>query len=113
MNPGDEVQATLQDTPAGFLTTVTDISTGQTGFMVASEANGFMNTNPRTCGGTPFAFHPEYDTASKQNQVPWAALEGGVLMPQEIGHFEPSSRVSTPIALSFDPTPPWTSRPGL
>src|SRR5260370_34351490 len=80
MNPGDKVQATLQDTPAGFLTTVTDLTTGQTGFMVASEANGFMNTNSRTCGGTPFAFHPEYDTAAQQNQVPWAALEGRRLM---------------------------------
>jgi hypothetical protein len=113
MNPGDKVQATLQDTPAGFLTTVTDLTTGQTGFMVASEANGFMNTNSRTCGGTPFAFHPEYDTASKQNQVPWAALEGGVLMQQEIGHFESCSSVSTPIGFSFDQQAAWTCNGGL
>lgn len=38
MNPGDQVRATLQDTPAGFMTTVTDLTTRQTGFMVASEA---------------------------------------------------------------------------
>jgi hypothetical protein len=28
------------------------------------------------------------DTARRQNQVPWAALEGGVLMQEEIGHGE-------------------------
>ena len=50
-----------------------------------------MNTNYKTCAGTPFNFHPEYNTARQQNQVPWAALEGGVLMEQEIGHFEPCS----------------------
>jgi hypothetical protein len=113
MNPGDKVQATLQDTPAGFLTTVTDLTIGQTGFMVASEANGFMNTNSRTCGGSPFAFHPEYDTAAQQNQVPWAALEGGVLMQQEIGHFESCSSVSTPLGFSFDQLAAWTCMGGI
>jgi hypothetical protein len=47
-----------------------------------------MDTNVKTCDGTPFTFHAEYSTASKQNQVPWAALEGGVIMEQEVGHFE-------------------------
>ncbi len=56
--------------------------------MTASAGNGFMNTNYKTCAGTPFTFHAEYDTAAQQNQVPWAALEGGVLMQQEIGHSE-------------------------
>src|SRR5947207_13019339 len=40
------------------------------------------------CSGNPFTWHAEYSTAKKQNQVPWAALEGGVLMQQEIGHGE-------------------------
>jgi hypothetical protein len=47
-----------------------------------------MNTSISTCAGTPFTFHAEYNTASIQNRVPWAALEGGVLMEQEIGHSE-------------------------
>jgi hypothetical protein len=47
-----------------------------------------MNTNIADCSGTPFTFHAEYNTAQQQNQVPWAALEGGVLMEQEIGHGE-------------------------
>lgn len=62
--------------------------------MVASAANGFMNTNIADCTGTPFSFHPEYSSAQQQNQVPWAALEGGVLMQQEVGHFEPCSSVA-------------------
>jgi hypothetical protein len=33
-------------------------------------------------------WHAEYNIAKKQNQVPWADLEGGVLMEQEIGHGE-------------------------
>ena len=61
---------------------------------MASGKNGFMNTNYKTCAGTPFNFHPEYNTAKQQNQVPWAALEGGVLMEQEIGHFETCSSVT-------------------
>jgi hypothetical protein len=59
--------------------------------------------NPATCDGTPFNFHPEYNTARQQNQVPWAALEGGVLMEQEMGHFEPCSSITNtyPYTASF------------
>jgi hypothetical protein len=64
------------------------LTTGQTGWVTASASNGFMNTNINTCDGTPFTFHAEYSSAKQVNQVPWAALEGGVLMEQEIGHSE-------------------------
>jgi hypothetical protein len=80
--------------------------------MVASAANGFMNTDLNTCNGTPFAFHPEYSTAQPQNQVPWAALEGGVLMEDELGHFEPCAGVSNALVDStgapFVPADPYT-----
>jgi len=56
--------------------------------MTASAKNGFMNTNYLTCAGTRHTFHAEYATAARKNMVPWAALEGGVLMQQEIGHSE-------------------------
>jgi hypothetical protein len=71
--------------------------------MTASAANGFMNTNIKTCDGTPFTFHAEYNTAKIQNQVPWAALEGGVLMEQEIGHSEVCSSVTNedPFSMSY------------
>jgi hypothetical protein len=98
MNQGDTVATTLRDTPQGLLASVTDFTTHQTGYIVASGKNGFMNTNYKTCAGTPFNFHPEYNTAKQQNQVPWAALEGGVLMEQEIGHFETCSSVKNAYA---------------
>jgi hypothetical protein len=92
LNPGDVLRVHISDPltgpHAGFTATVADLTTGKTGFMTASAANGFMNTDFKTCAGSPFTFHAEYKTASQQNQVPWAALEGGVLMQQEIGHNE-------------------------
>ncbi|HEV2371151.1 MAG TPA: hypothetical protein VGS19_03185 [Streptosporangiaceae bacterium] len=94
MNPGDTLVVNIRDTSQGLMTAVTDLNTEQTGFMVASAANGFMDTNIADCTGTPFSFHPEYSTAQQQNQVPWAALEGGVLMQQELGHFEPCDSVT-------------------
>ena len=41
MNPGDRLIVSIQDTPAGLRTTVRDATTGQTGWMTASVANGF------------------------------------------------------------------------
>jgi hypothetical protein len=93
LNPGDVLEASLSDPPSGLTATVRDITTGQTGYMTASARNGFMNTSITNCAGHPFTFHAEYDTARKQNMVPWAALQGGVLMEQEIGHFESCNRV--------------------
>jgi len=103
MNPGDTLEVSISDPPSGFTTVVKDLTTRQTGFMVASAANGFMNTNIADCTGTPFTYHAEYSTAQQQNQVPWAALEGGVLMQQEIGHSEVCSslRNSDPFSQSF------------
>jgi hypothetical protein len=88
INQGDVLRVSITDPAAGFTTSITDLTTGQTGYMVASASNGFMNTNIADCSGTPFTFHAEYSTASVQNRVPWAALEGGVLMEEEIGHSE-------------------------
>jgi hypothetical protein len=88
INSGDVLVVSITDPGAGFTTTIHDLTTGQTGTMTASAANGFMNTNPVSCAGSPFTFHAEYATAAQQNQVPWAALQGGVLMEQETGHSE-------------------------
>jgi len=107
MNPGDRLTVSVSNVPdagspdrGGLKVSVTDLTTGQTGFMVASAANGFQNTSITDCSGTPFSFHAEYSTAEQQNQVPWAALEGGVLMEQEIGHGETCSSVSNKIGFS-------------
>ncbi len=88
INPGDVLVVSITDPRQGFTVTIRDLTTGQTGYMTASAANGFMSTSISSCAGTPFTFHAEYNTASINNRVPWAALEGGVLMEEEIGHSE-------------------------
>jgi hypothetical protein len=112
MNQGDELEVQISDPRtgpnAGFTAKVTDLSTGKVGFMVASAKNGFMATNLATCGGTKHTFHAEYNTAAQQNQTPWAALEGGVLMEQEIGHFEVCKSVSNQLGFT---APPGSSKP--
>ena len=107
MNPGDVLKVSISDVPdsgspdvGGLKASVTDVTTSTTGFVVASAANGFQHTSISNCAGTPFSFHAEYSSAQKQNQVPWAALEGGVLMEQEIGHGEACSSVSNTFGFS-------------
>ena len=104
INPGDTLAVSISDPPQGFTTTIRDLTTHQTGTMTASAANGFMNTNIADCTGTPFTFHAEYSTAKQQNQVPWAALEGGVLMQQEIGHSEVCNSVKNQDPFTFGTT---------
>ena len=103
INGGDVLQVSITDPARGFTTTIRDLTTHQTGFMTASAANGFMNTNIADCSGTPFTFHAEYSTAKQPNQVPWAAAEGGVLMEQEIGHSEVCNSVTNqdPVSISY------------
>jgi len=103
MNAGDVLQVSITDPPAGFTTTIRDLTTHQTGYMVASASNGFKNTNIADCSGDPWTFHAEYSSAQQQNQVPWAAAEAGVLMEQEIGHSEVCSSVTNndPFAVGY------------
>jgi hypothetical protein len=68
---------------------IEDLTTGQSGFMTASAHNGYQTTDPNTCAGTNFSFHPEYDTAKFGNFVSWAALQADVNFAMEIGHFTP------------------------
>ncbi|MGA7361327.1 MAG: hypothetical protein WCB86_09790 [Candidatus Dormiibacterota bacterium] len=121
INGGDVLKLTIQDVPVpgysevsggttysvkpglALETSIDDLTTHQDGYMIASAANGFMDTQgivngaaTATCPGVPFNFTAEYSSAKTQNQVPWAALEGGVLMEQEMGHFEVCSSVSDP-----------------
>jgi hypothetical protein len=91
MNAGDRLRVTTKDTGAGLLVRIEDLTTGQSGYMVASGANGFQNTDPNTCKGSNFNFRPEFDSAKFGNFVPWAALEVNVTTAFEIGHFEPGT----------------------
>lgn len=96
---GDRIQTTLFDNRSvgAFEAVVKDLTTGQSGYMVASAQNGFMNTNDGTCAGTPYSFQPEYSSASYQNIVPWAALATDISTTFEIGHFTPCSSLLNPV----------------
>jgi hypothetical protein len=104
MNPGDRLQIHIWDAPipaaqgGGFALEVSikDLNTKQTGFMQASAANGFAATSISDCSGTPFNYEPEYSTASKNNIVPWAALQTDISTEFEIGHFTPCSSLDDP-----------------
>lgn len=93
MNQGDRLRITIKDVPddfdGGVLTKVEDLTTGQSGFMIASAKNGYRTLDPNTCAGTDFSFHPEFATAKFDNFIPWAALQANVNVAFEIGHFTP------------------------
>jgi hypothetical protein len=92
MNQGDKLRITIKDTPGnvtgGVTTRIDDLSTGKSGFMIASAANQFQSLNINDCSGTDFSFHPEFSTARFGNFVPWAALQANVGFASEIGHWE-------------------------
>jgi hypothetical protein len=96
MNPGDELIVTLADTEHGLKITVEDLTTGQTGFMVASGANGFASVkwdpNGTNCDfathNLAHDFHPAYATSSEHTRVPGAAHSYNIAFSDEIGHFE-------------------------
>jgi hypothetical protein len=93
MNQGDRLRITIRDVEGdlfgGVRTEIEDLTTGRSGFMIASAHNGYQTTDPNTCAGTNFSFHPEFDTAKFGNFVPWAALQGNVNFAFELGHFTP------------------------
>ena len=98
MNQGDKVSVTLKDTPAGFTTIVNDATTGQTGLMTASAANGFGHVKfiPRgsACQMETYDFHPMYSTSSPQTRVLWAAHSYNIAFADEIGHFDFCSQIN-------------------
>ena len=108
MNPGDRITVHMFDARAkeggkAFEVVIKDLTTGRTGYMQASAANGFANTSIVDCSGTPFNFQPEYSSASQSNIIPWAALETNISTQFEIGHFTPCTRVTEPTSFSVAP----------
>jgi hypothetical protein len=106
MNPGDVIRTHMWDASIGggkhaFKVQLTDLTTGQSGFMVASAANGFMNTNMFNCNGTPFNFQPLFNTARPQNSIGWSVLISGILNQFEIGHFIPCSKVTNKVTIGL------------
>src|SRR5438552_8878870 len=88
MSHSDRLRVTIKDTRGGLLKRIDDLTTGQSGFMVASAANGFPSLDVHTCNPTNFTFRPEFSTAKFGNFVPWAALQANVGFAIETGHFE-------------------------
>jgi hypothetical protein len=106
MNPGDLIRVHMFDAsiPGGHALEAqeTDLSTGRSGFMIASAANGFMNTSVVDCSGTPFNFQPEYNTARAQNLIPWGFGPYMINSQFEIGHFEPCQSLQNPVTSTGD-----------
>jgi hypothetical protein len=99
MRQGDHLSVTLHDTANGLRTQVNDLSTGQSGSMTASAANGFgqIQYAPTGTGCTaiPYTFHPMYSTSSPQTRVPWAAHSYNIAFDEETGHFDYCTAVDT------------------
>ncbi len=111
MNPGDAIKVHMFDAPVpggggrAFEVVVTDLTTGQSGFMQASAQNGFGTTSMANCTSTPFNFQPEYNTAAKGNIIPWAALATNISTEYETGHWEPCTTLSERFPTNpFDPS---------
>lgn len=92
LNPGDKSTVNLHDTASGLQTTVTDLTTGKVGTMVASAANHFghiaFRPNGTSCVEQDYNFHPMFSTSSPQTKVLWAAHTYNIAFSDEIGHFD-------------------------
>jgi hypothetical protein len=92
MGSGDRLQVEIKDTPGGLTAVIHDLTTGRTGSMTASAANGFAQVlyqpEAATCAQAPYTFRPMYSTSSEHTRVPWAAHSYNVAFSDEIGHFE-------------------------
>ncbi len=101
MNSGDELIVTLHDTAQGLNIGINDATTGQSGSMTTSAANGFGQVkfapSPSTeCTNIPSDFHPMYSTSSEKTRVPWAAHSYNIAFSDETGHFDLCTAVTGP-----------------
>ena len=113
MNSGDNLQVHLHDTANGLQAVINDETSGQTGSMTASAANGFGQVQfaptGTSCVNQPYDFHPMYSTSSEQTRVIWAAHSYNIAFSDEIGHFEncegPNAIPATPFGLDSSGNP--------
>jgi hypothetical protein len=100
MNPGDRIQVSMFDTPQGLEVSLKDLTTGQSGEMKASPANGFAQIKYAptgdSCQAIPYAFHPMYGTARTGVGTIWAADQYNIAFDQEIGHFQQCNGAAVP-----------------
>jgi len=104
MRSGDHVSVKLHDTSQGLQAVLVDRSTGQSGSMTASAANGFGQIKyaptGTSCTEIPYNFHPMYSTSSPQTRVIWAAHSYNVAFDEEIGHFDYCTVVTSALGCS-------------
>jgi hypothetical protein len=113
MSSGDQLSVSLQDTPNGLRAVINDLTSGESGSMTASAANGFGQVRYAPTGTScvliPYDFHPMYSTSSEQTRVIWAAHTYIVAFSDEIGHFEncngPNPIPATPFGLDAQGNP--------
>jgi hypothetical protein len=113
MRSGDNLKVSLRDTPHGLQTAIRDLTSGQTGFMTASAANGFgqvqFDPTGTSCNNIPYDFHPMYSTSSEQTRTIWAAHTTNISFTDEIGHFEncsgPNAIPATPFGVDASGNP--------
>ncbi|MFL5653706.1 MAG: hypothetical protein ACJ8CB_05965 [Ktedonobacteraceae bacterium] len=100
MNSGDTIIVTMHDTAHGLQIVLDDTTTGQSGLMTSSAANGFGQVkfapSGTTCKNIPYDFHPMYSTSSEKTRVPWAAHSYNIAFSDEIGHFDWCTAISAP-----------------
>jgi hypothetical protein len=99
MRSGDSITVHLFDTRQGLRVAIKDHTTGKTGSMTASAANGFgsvvFDPNATKCTVTPNNFHPEFSTSSPLTRNVAAAHTYNIAFADEIGHFEYCAKVGT------------------
>jgi hypothetical protein len=98
MSAGDTLRISVHDSSAGLVNSIEDLTSGESGSMTASPANGFAHPlfqpGATTCTEEPYAFHPMYATSSEHTIVPWTAHTYNVSFSDEIGHFEYCNRAN-------------------
>ena len=92
MAPGDQILLVLRDTKHGVEALILDLTSGQSGSMVASAANGFGHVlyqpNSATCNVAPYDFRAMYNTSNEHTRTPWTGGTDNTTFSDELGHFE-------------------------
>ena len=92
MNSGDNLVISMSDTAHGLQIVIHDLTTGQTGSMVASAANGFSHPlfqpSASSCTTQTADFHPAFSTSTVHTRSTWTAHSYGIAFSDELGHYE-------------------------
>jgi hypothetical protein len=109
LNQGDHFKVTMRDTQHGVQAIVADATSGRSGSMTASAANGFGQVKfaPRgtSCVNLPYDFHPMYSTSTPATTAVWPAATYNVAIDTEVGHFDFCSKVKNAVCVGNEGAP--------